>query len=363
MPYLRVANVQDGHFDLTEIKEIAVPKDSVERFKVRPGDVLLTEGGDFDKLGRGSVWRGEIENCVHQNHIFVVRPNPKKLNERFLAYQTQGPRGRAYFQSCSKQSTNLASINSSQLRQFPTALPPLPEQRKIANILSTWDDALEKLDALIAAKDRRKKALMQQLLTGRKRVKGAKGKWKKMDLGDLAENQSDQNKGKMGTECLYGVTKADGVVPMREHVKGESFHRCKMLEHDWFAYNPMRINIGSIARWQGKERIMVSGDYVVFRCFDDRLSPAYLDQLRKSWMWQSFVTRGGNGSVRIRIYFSDLAEFTFPCPPIEEQRQIAATLDTADDELTLLRTQRNALDQQKRGLMQRLLTGKTRVRP
>ena len=79
MPYLRVANVQDGHFDLTEIKEIAVPKDSVERFKVRPGDVLLTEGGDFDKLGRGSVWRGEIENCVHQNHIFVVRPNPKKL--------------------------------------------------------------------------------------------------------------------------------------------------------------------------------------------------------------------------------------------------------------------------------------------
>jgi type I restriction enzyme S subunit len=79
-------------------------------------------------------------------------------------------------------------------------------------------------------------------------------------------------------------------------------------------------------------------------------------------MWQSFVTRGGNGSVRIRIYFSDLAEFTFPCPPIEEQRQIAAILDTADHELTLLRAQRNALDQQKRGLMQRLLTGKTRVK-
>jgi type I restriction enzyme S subunit len=237
------------------------------------------------------------------------------------------------------------------------------EQRKIADILSTWDEALEKLDALIAAKDRRKQSLMQQLLTGRKRVKGAKGKWKKMQLGDLAGNQSDQNKGKLGTECLYGVTKADGVVPMREHVKGESFHRCKMLEHDWFAYNPMRINIGSIARWQGNKRIMVSGDYVVFRCFEERLSPAYLDQLRKSWMWQSFVTRGGNGSVRIRIYFSDLAEFTFPCPPIEEQRQIAAILDTADHELTLLRAQRNALDQQKRGLMQRLLTGKVRVKP
>jgi len=253
------------------------------------------------------------------------------------------------------------NLSADIIRSIPVVYPGKPERTKSADILSTWDEALEKLDALIAAKDRRKQSLMQQLLTGRKRVKGAKGKWKKMQLGDLAGNQSNQNKGKLGTECLYGVTKADGVVPMREHVKGESFHRCKMLEHDWFAYNPMRINIGSIARWQGNKRIMVSGDYVVFRCFEDRLSPAYLDQLRKSWMWQSFVTQGGNGSVRIRIYFSDLAEFTFPCPPIEEQRQIAAILDTADQELTLLRTQRNALDQQKRGLMQRLLTGRIRV--
>ena len=361
MPYLRVANVQDGHFNLSEVKEIEVPKASVERFRVRSGDVLLTEGGDFDKLGRGAVWRGQISDCVHQNHVFVVRPSASKLDERFFAYQTQGPRGRSYFQSCSKQSTNLASINSTQLKQFPTALPPLPEQRKIADILGTWDEALEKLDALIAAKDRGKQALMQQLLTGRKRVKGATGEWKKMQLGDLAENRSDQNKGKLGTELLYGVTKADGVVPMREHVKGGSFHRCKLLEHDWFAYNPMRINIGSIARWQGEKTVMVSGDYVVFRCFEDRLLPAYLDQLRQSWLWQSFVTQGGNGSVRIRIYFSDLAEFTFSCPPIEEQRQIATILDTADQELTLLRRQREALEQQKRGLMQRLLTGRIRV--
>lgn len=158
MPYLRVANVQDGHFNLSEVKEIEVPKNSIDRFRVRSGDVLLTEGGDFDKLGRGAVWRGQIPDCVHQNHIFVVRPNPKSLDERFLAYQTQGPRGRAYFQSCSKQSTNLASINSSQLRQFPTALPPLPEQRKIADILSTWDESLETLDALINGKTHQKQA-------------------------------------------------------------------------------------------------------------------------------------------------------------------------------------------------------------
>lgn len=249
-----------------------------------------------------------------------------------------------------------------ELKEQVFSLPTLPEQRKIADILTTWDEAIETLDALIAAKARQKQALMQQLLTGKTRVKGARGKWKKLQLGEMAENRSDQNKGKLGTELLYGVTKADGVVPMRDHVKGESFHRCKLLEHDWFAYNPMRINIGSIARWQGNKTVMVSGDYVVFRCFEDRLSPAYLDHLRQSWMWHSFVTKGGNGSVRIRIYFSDLEEFTFPCPPLAEQQQIAAILDTADQELLLLRTQRQTLDQQKRGLMQRLLTGKIRVK-
>lgn len=362
MPYLRAANVQDGHFDLSEVKNIEVPKSSMERFRVKTGDVLLTEGGDFDKLGRGAVWRGQIKDCVHQNHVFVVRPDGRKLDARFLAYQTQGRRGRSYFQSCSKQSTNLASINSTQLRQFPTALPPLPEQRKIADILTTWDEALTQLDALIDAQERRKKALMQQLLTGKKRFPGFKGKWKKVSLGDVAENVADANKGRMGTTSLYGVTKADGVVPMRDHVKGESFDRCKRVETDWFAYNPMRINIGSIARWQGTETVMVSGDYVVFRCHADKLLPAYLDHLRQSWMWQSFVTRGGNGSVRIRIYFSDLAEFTFLCPPLEEQRRLASVLDTADQQLTLLRAQRTALDQQKRGLMQLLLTGRLRVK-
>ncbi len=259
--------------------------------------------------------------------------------------------------------SNYPAINSSDVEDLVIALPEkIEEQRKIADILTTWDEALEKLDALIEAKDRRRKALMQQLLTGRKRLPGFQGKWKKVALGEVAENMSEQNKGRMGTTSLYGVTKADGVVPMRDHVKGESFDRCKRLETNWFAYNPMRINIGSIARWEGAQTVMVSGDYVVFRCHETKLLPNYLDHLRRSWMWQSFVTRGGNGSVRIRIYFSDLAEFTFPCPPIEEQEKIASILDTAQAELTLLRTQRTALDQQKRGLMQRLLTGKLRVR-
>src|SRR5690606_4567437 len=74
LPYLRVANVQDGHIDLTQVKFILVERSQIERYSLRTGDILMTEGGDFDKLGRGDVWQGQIPVCLHQNHVFAVRP-------------------------------------------------------------------------------------------------------------------------------------------------------------------------------------------------------------------------------------------------------------------------------------------------
>lgn len=352
-------NVREGQLDISNPKFIPVEfHRKLRRSALRRNDILINLVGA--SIGRSCLFRPPVDQEANINQAVCLLRLNDGIDPQWASLYLQEP-GTVKRLIGNNGDSARANVSLGDIRNFQFLLPPLPEQRKIADILSTWDEALETLDALIAAKDRQKQALMQQLLTGKTRVKGAKGKWKKLQLGELAENRSDQNKGKLGTELLYGVTKADGVVPMRDHVKGESFHRCKLLEHDWFAYNPMRINIGSIARWQGYKTVMVSGDYVVFRCFEDRLSPAYLDQLRQSWMWQSFVTKGGNGSVRIRIYFSDLAEFTFPCPPLAEQQQIAAILDTADAELILLRARRQTLDQQKRGLMQRLLTGKIRV--
>lgn len=361
---LRLSCVTGGRFNPADLKTPQNGQASRLSVYAEQDTILISRSNTPSLVGASAYVSDDYPTSFLPDTLWLLRAkNPNAVSMRWLSYLIRSDDYRRALQNiASGTSQSMKKIQKGAFLKLDAPIPPLPEQSKIADILSAWDEALEKLDALIAAKARRKQALMQQLLTGKKRVKGAKGKCKKMQLGDLAENCSEQNKGKLGTEFLYGVTKADGVVPMREHVKGESFHRCKTLEHDWFAYNPMRINIGSIARWQGERTVMVSGDYVVFRCFEDRLSPAYLDQLRKSWMWQSFVTRGGNGSVRIRIYFSDLAEFTFPCPSLEEQQHIAAILDAADQELTLLRKQRNTLEQQKRGLMQRLLTGKLRVK-
>jgi type I restriction enzyme S subunit len=135
VPYLRVANVQDGYLDLAEIKTIRVPPEDVEALRLQPGDVVMTEGGDFDKLGRGAIWPGGITDCIHQNHIFRVRLNQSALMPRFFAAFLRSGFAKSYFLRCSKQTTNLASINMTQLRATPTPLPPLPLQQKFADLV------------------------------------------------------------------------------------------------------------------------------------------------------------------------------------------------------------------------------------
>ncbi|EMN7203383.1 restriction endonuclease subunit S [Vibrio parahaemolyticus] len=171
LPYLRVANVQDGYLDLSEIKTIKVPKSKSERFLLRENDVLVNEGGDFDKLGRGSIWSGQISPCAHQNHVFVVRTNTNKLNPNFFNHLSGSEHGKKYYMGCAKQTTNLASINSSQLKQFPVLLPSLEEQVVICQVLNSIDENISKKQAKLAQNRDLKKALMQDLLTGKVRVK------------------------------------------------------------------------------------------------------------------------------------------------------------------------------------------------
>jgi type I restriction enzyme S subunit len=146
-PYLRVANVQDGYLDLDDIADVELPGYDLVRYELRTGDVLMTEGGDFDKLGRGHVWEGQVAGCLHQNHIFAVRPRRHVLNPYFLAHAMSSGYGRAYFTATSKQSTNLASTNSTKLGNLPVPLPGLAEQHGI--VLSIGQDT-KRADALIA---------------------------------------------------------------------------------------------------------------------------------------------------------------------------------------------------------------------
>ncbi len=170
VPYLRVANVQDGHLDLTEMKSITIKKSEIKRYRLQHGDVVLTEGGDFDKLGRGFIWRSQLELCVHQNHVFAVRTQRNRLMPEFFAYQAQSPYGKAYFLKVAHKTTNLACINTTKLKAFPVLLPTLDEQRDIVAILEAIDRKIDLHRKKRAVLDELFKALLHKLMTGEIRV-------------------------------------------------------------------------------------------------------------------------------------------------------------------------------------------------
>jgi type I restriction enzyme S subunit len=169
LPYLSVANVKDGYLHLETVKTMAVGASEIARFSLRPGDVLFTEGGDADKLGRGCVWNGEIEPCLHQNHVFAVRPHSNRLSPDLLAAYARSPRGKSYFLGCSKQTTNLASINSTQLKAMPLPLPTLDEQRAMLDVLKAVAGRAESENAALEALTAAKRTAAASLLSGRVR--------------------------------------------------------------------------------------------------------------------------------------------------------------------------------------------------
>ena len=158
LPYMRVANVKDGYLDLAEVKTIEIKRSEVEKLLIHPGDLLMTEGGDPDKLGRAALWAGEIEACVHQNHVFKVRSDRARLSPAYLRTLAGSAYGKAYFLSVAKKTTGIASINKTQLSAFPVPLPPLALQRRFErrvqsaeSILNQQAEALGKATATFDA--------------------------------------------------------------------------------------------------------------------------------------------------------------------------------------------------------------------
>ena len=123
LPYLRVANVQRGWLDLSEVKTVLVTQREADALRLLSGDILMNEGGDRDKLGRGWIWDGQIENCLHQNHVFRLRLKAKAIPPKYISYYANNF-GQNYFMDQGKQTTNLASISMTKLSGFPIPVAP-----------------------------------------------------------------------------------------------------------------------------------------------------------------------------------------------------------------------------------------------
>lgn len=167
VPFIRAANVQDGWLDLSEIKTLDVTDNEVDRFRLESGDVLMTEGGNAEHVGRGWLWEGAVPEAVAQNHVFRVRvADTETLDPRFLAYAIGSEPAREYCLGCSKKTTNLASINKTQVTELRVPVPPLAEQLRIVRQLDSLRSAGERMQGVLTSTEGFRAALIEDLVTG-----------------------------------------------------------------------------------------------------------------------------------------------------------------------------------------------------
>ncbi|MCC7080559.1 MAG: restriction endonuclease subunit S [Burkholderiales bacterium] len=372
--YLRVANVQDGYLDLSEMAELEVSNSELHRFSVLPGDVLMNEGGDRDKLGRGAIWRGQFEPCVHQNHVFVVRCG-KHVVPEFLTLWAAGSVARKHFLIAGGQTTNLASISKSSLGHLPVALPPEGEQRAIAAALSDVDALLGGLDRLIAKKRDLREAAMQQLVTGQTRLPGFHGEWEVLNMV-----QNSLLKARIGWQGLttaeYLATGTYRLVTGTDFSAGDidwdtcPFVAAERYEQDRYiqlrAEDVLVTKDGTIGKVAFVDNLpgpatLNSGVFVI-RPKVNAYQPRFLYYVLSSTVFENFLRKLAAGSTISHLYQKDFVSFEFPAPStVAEQTAIAAILSDMDAELSALEARHDKTRALKQAMMQELLTGRTRL--
>ncbi|QHM72114.1 restriction endonuclease subunit S [Mixta intestinalis] len=187
VPMLRVANVQDGYLDLEDVHAIDIEPSQLERYLLRNGDVLMNEGGDNDQLGRGAVWSAPLDNCIHQNHVFAIRP--QSIESDWLDMLTRAAYAKFHFYRVAKQSTNLASISSTNIKETPLLIPPVEERVEILEFIKLQLEKLKKTEELssnqVALLQERRTALISAAVTGKIDVRD----WDAPDTQDIEEPQ------------------------------------------------------------------------------------------------------------------------------------------------------------------------------
>ncbi|MDY0044959.1 MAG: restriction endonuclease subunit S [Syntrophales bacterium] len=357
-PYLANYNVQWGSFDLSEIQKMNFSETELEKFRLKKGDLLVCEGGE---VGRCAVWKEQISPCFYQKALHRVRPRTNNIDMFFTMYYlhitASSPR-MVYYTA----QTSISHFTREQFLKLPMILPPLPEQKKIAEILSTWDEAINQTRSLIEAKMRRKKALMQQLLAGKKRLPEFTESWKEYSLGQLFRERQETNCGHLP---LLAITGKNGIVPASDIERKDSSSadksRYKRIAPGDIGYNTMRMwqGVSAVSRSEG----IVSPAYTV--CVpQDGVDEGFMGHLFKLTDIIHLFWRFSQGLVNdtLNLKFHNFSKIKITIPAIEEQRRITEVLSTADEEIKTLEQKLAALEKQKRGLIQKLLTGEVRVK-
>lgn len=345
-----------------EIKPVE-PTARVKAALLSPGDFLVSRSNTPDKVGRSVMYKGEVPQCSYPDLMMRFRINSESASPEFIEQKLKSSSIRRYFKnSAAGSSGSMVKINKGVLENTPIHLPPLPEQKKIAQILSSWDQAITATERLLENSEQRKKGLMQQLLTGKKRLPGFEGEWKLTRLGSLFSERRE-----IGTTDLplLSITSNDGVVYQdatgRKDTSNADKSKYKRICPGDIGYNTMRM-------WQGRSSLS-DKDGVVSPAYTILIPARETDPLFFSYLFKlpdvvHIFYRHSQGLVSDtwNLKFNQFKKIACRVPSRPEQSAIAKILLTADFEINALRVRIDSLQQEKKALMQHLLTGKRRVK-
>lgn len=355
-------NIRDGYIDY-DVSQEYIPLDEFEetmrRGKAQVGDVLITTEAPL-----GHVAQIDNPNIALAQRVIKYRGKKFILNT-FLKYYLMSEKFQTILTANATGSTALG-IKGSRLHQLPIAFPSLFEQKQISSVLHLWDTAIEKQSELIEKLILRKRALMQQVLTGKKRLPGFSGKWNWMAIKTFAKEISIRNNN--GDDYIVlSCTKYDGLVPSLEYfgkqIYSNDLSSYKVVPHNHFVYATNHIEEGSIGYQSNYEIGLISPMYTVFSTDEKMVDNTFLFAVLKShhliYLYQSMM----EGSINRRggLRWDSFSSIKIILPSLDEQKAISSLLNDINKEIELANEKLVNLQSQKRGLMQQLLTGKKRV--
>lgn len=367
VPYLRVANVFDGYIDFSDLNEMAFRPSEIETFRLLPGDILLNEGQSVELVGRAAMYQGGPQDCCFQNTLIRYRAksgvDPEYAVQLFRYCQQIG-----VFSRIAVRTNSIAHLGVSRFAELELPFPSLPEQRKIAAILRTWDAALDKLAALRAANLKRRVWFRKHLFTGYARMPDHVGEWRDVSLRDVLTEHSLRS---TGAEEVYSVSVHKGLVNQIEHL-GRSFaaaetsHYNRVLPGDIvYTKSPTGdFPLGIIKQSKIDHEVIVSPLYGVFTPATRALG-LILDALFESPVaacnyLRPLVQKGAKNTIAVTNRQFLEGKLHLPMDPAE-QEAIADVVNASQAEFAGIQDEIEALTRQKRGLMQKLLTGEWRV--
>lgn len=371
-PMLRMNNLQNGRIDASDLAYIRLSDEEYDKFRLGPNDLLVNRTNSCELVGKTALF-SLLGEYVFASYLVRFRLNAYKVDPKYVEYYFNYHEAKHFLQTLATKGVSQANINPTILKKrFVIPLPPLPEQRAIAAILGTWDRAIALTERRLAAAERRKRALMQQLLTGRVRFPEFLGEeWREVRLGEVFTRVTRKTPPDVAN--ILSISARIGFEHQADKfsrvIAGDSLSRYILLRRGEFAYNKGNSKAypqGCIYRLEDHEEGAVPNVYYCFKAKSDVVNGLFYKYYFESGALnpklRGFINAGVRNDGLLNLNVDDFFSCTIVLPSPAEQERIASVLDAATREISLLRRKRDALQRQKQGLMQRLLTGRVRVK-